>query len=60
MLLNTARRDFPAWPLHWALLRRPRKGGINFYTWIRASYRASLSLCAAILTELSSIENLPQ
>ena len=60
MLLNTARHEFLAWSVHWALLKRLRKGEINFYTWIWASYRASLSLCAAILTELISIEILPQ
>ena len=42
------------------LLKRLRKGGIYLYMWVCPSYRAGLSLRAAILTEINLTENLPQ
>ena len=56
IVVISGEREIQAWyDLHLfagLLLKRLRKGGIHFYTWIRSCFRGGLSLCVAILTKL--------
>ena len=59
-LLILVRISCLAWRSTRNLLKRPRKTGIQFSAWVWPYFRADLSLCAAILTELNSRVNLLQ
>ena len=59
LILESAKFSF-GMTLPWALVEKTAQGWNSLFSWIWPCFRAGLSLCAAILMELNSRENLLQ